>query len=640
VPDDINSRSRHDLQQAETRFRLVFEAAPNAMIMVDDHGCITLLNSQTELLFGHSRDELLGQPVEMLVPVRYRAAHPGHRRDFSQHPTTRTMGAGRDLYGLHKDGREVPIEIGLTPIRTDEGAFVLASIINITERKLIDQARQSSELRYRRLFESAKDGILILDADNGQIVDVNPYLIEMLGFSKEELTGKELWEIGVFKDIVASKRAFDELQQRGYIRYDDLPLKSSDGLVRQVEFVSNSYLVGESRVIQCNIRDITERKASEAALRASEARYRTLFECAPDGILIADDLSYYIDANASMCQMLGYSRDELIGMHASDIVIQTEFDHIEPALDAIKGRSNYHREWQFRRKDGSDFSAEVIATLMSDGNLMGMVRDVTERQNAVEELRSKTEDLATATQQLWQASKLATMGELAASVAHELNNPLATMALRSEMLVETSPDEPTRASAQIILNEVERMGSLVENLLQFSRRSYRQTSTVDVAEEISKSVNFVSYYLRTRKVEIVTDFAAAPTVQADRQQLRQVFLNLLTNAADSMPDGGTLITRTVPGQLGDAKAVMIEFVDSGIGIVEANLERIWDPFFTTKPEGKGTGLGLAICRRIVEEHGGTISIESLGGKGTTVRITLPATLDGVHQVQLEEVMVG
>jgi PAS domain S-box-containing protein len=119
---------------------------------------------------------------------------------------------------------------------------------------------QASELRYRRLFESSKDGILILDADSGQIIDVNPFLIEMLGFSKEEFVGKELWEIGLFKDVAASRLAFAELQQRGYTRYEDLPLETREGLVRPVEFVSNGYLVGESRVIQCNIRDITEHK--------------------------------------------------------------------------------------------------------------------------------------------------------------------------------------------------------------------------------------------------------------------------------------------------------------------------------------------------------------------------------------------
>jgi PAS domain S-box-containing protein len=129
-----------------------------------------------------------------------------------------------------------------------------------SESPMNQEALQASELRYRRLFESSKDGILILDADSGQIIDVNPFLIEMLGFSKEDFLGKELWAIGLFKDVAASRLAFAELQQRGYIRYEDLPLETRAGLVRPVEFVSNSYLVGERRIIQCNIRDITQHK--------------------------------------------------------------------------------------------------------------------------------------------------------------------------------------------------------------------------------------------------------------------------------------------------------------------------------------------------------------------------------------------
>ena len=170
------------------------------------------------------------------------------------------------------------------------------------------------------------------------------------------------------------------------------------------------------------------------------------------------------------------------------------------------------------------------------------------------------------------------------------------------------------------------MAKLVHNLLHFSRRSHRQVSTVDVREEMTNSVEFIQYYLRNRKVTVRTDFAETlPTVPADRQQLRQLFLNLLTNAADAMPDGGVLTLRAVPSALGPASAVLIEFVDTGTGIAPDDLERVWNPFFTTKPEGKGTGLGLAICRRIVEEHRGSIEVESQAGQGTTVRFALPTS---------------
>jgi diguanylate cyclase (GGDEF)-like protein/PAS domain S-box-containing protein len=137
----------------------------------------------------------------------------------------------------------------------------------------VEQIR-TSELRYRRLFEAAQDGILILDAETGAIADVNPYLIDMLGYSREEFIEKKLWEVGAFRDIEASKNAFEALQKNEYIRYEDLPLKGKDGRLIQVEFVSNVYLVGDEKVIQCNIRDITERKQAEHALVRSEARFR------------------------------------------------------------------------------------------------------------------------------------------------------------------------------------------------------------------------------------------------------------------------------------------------------------------------------------------------------------------------------
>ena len=245
---------------------------------------------------------------------------------------------------------------------------------------------RTSEIRYRRLFEAARDGILILNAITLKITDVNPFMSDLLGYSRDGFLGKELWEIGFFSDKEASKAAFRVLQATSYLRYDDLPLQTSHGKIRQVEFVSNVYDEDGQQVIQCNIRDITEQKRLEVTRRAIEGRYRTLFENAPDGIVIADRESYYIDANASMCRMLGYTRQELIGLHATDIVAQNEVEHIGEALTVIKAKSDYYREWQFRRKDGSQFAGEVIATMMPDGNLLAMIRDITERRRSEEAL--------------------------------------------------------------------------------------------------------------------------------------------------------------------------------------------------------------------------------------------------------------
>jgi PAS domain S-box-containing protein len=526
-----NSETRHKLEVEsnirelklahDETFRLaaIVESSHDAIIGKSFDGIITSWNQGARKLYGYSAEEVVGTSIAILAPPEHFDAVTLllarlRRGDSIDHFETER---------ITKEGKRIFVSLTISPVRDESGAISGLSTIarDITKRKQAETALQTSELRYRRLFESAHDGILILEGDTGQITEVNPYLIEMLGFSKEELTGRELWEIGPFKDIVASKLAFEELQQRGYIRYEDLPLKSRDGRLRQVEFVSNSYLEGTNRVIQCNIRDITERKLAEEDLR----------------------------------------------------------------------QTNHQLE----------------------GSLV--------------ELRTKTDQLASMTEQLWQASKLATMGELAASVAHELNNPLATISLHAELLVsQLAEADPNRESLLVIEQEVGRMAALVSHLLLFARRGHRQISTINIEGELRSSLEFLNYHLRSHMISVVTAFEKdLPSIQADSQQLQQVFLNLLTNAADAMPEGGSLTVRASGGVLeSGAPALVIEFSDTGIGVKAEDLPRLWEPFFTTKPEGKGTGLGLPICRRAVEEHQGTIDIESLPEKGTTIRIILPA----------------
>lgn len=256
------------------------------------------------------------------------------------------------------------------------------------------------------------------------------------------------------------------------------------------------------------------------------------------------------------------------------------------------------------------------------------------------ELTGKSEEVQAMSQQLWQAAKLATMGELAASIAHELNNPLATVSLRIEgLLQQAGHDGQQRRALEAMEQEVARMGHLVASLLQFSRRSHQQISTLDVREEIAATLELVHYHLRNHRITVVREFAPdVPAMHADRQQLRQMLLNLLTNAGDAMPQGGTLALRVAGEEEEGRRRVVLEITDTGTGISPENLPRVWDPFFTTKPEGKGTGLGLAICRRIVQEHRGTITLQSQPGQGTTVRIILPANsgTNGLYLRQSEE----
>ena len=382
--------------------------------------------------------------------------------------------------------------------------------------------------------------------------------------------------------------------------------------------------------------------------RASEARFGAILEAALDGIISIDARGLIQTVNAAAERSFGYRASELLGQNVKILMPAPYHDEHDGYIGHYiatgeKKIIGIGREVVGARKDGTTFPMDLSvaeAWVGSERIFVGVIRDVTERkraeheihaskaelESAVAELQTKSDEVRAATQQLWQAAKLASVGELAASIAHELNNPLGTVSLRIESILRrTDQDDPRRKGLEIIEQEIIRMGDLVSNLLQFSRRGKDQVSTLDVRQELDKAIELVQHHLRTRQINVVKKLSDdTPAIFADRQKLRQVFLNLLSNASDAMLEGGTLTLRSAPALSSEAKpAVSIEIGDTGAGIPEAYLDKVMEPFFTTKEEGKGTGLGLAICRRIVYEYRGTIHIRSQVGKGTDVRIVWP-----------------
>jgi PAS domain S-box-containing protein len=393
---------------------------------------------------------------------------------------------------------------------------------------------------------------------------------------------------------------------------------------------------GENRLIQEVV----------STLRKSEALLGGLFESAPDAIVVTDRDGRIVRINSQAEEMFGYPRAEVLNQMVEMLVPDRFRDqHVEfrRSFQNEPRRRAFELEREFwgRRKDGSEFPADVVLGPVSteEGVLvLATVRDVTVRKAMERALQARNEEVREISQQLWQSAKLATMGELAASIAHELNNPLGTLSLGiEELLTQVSADSPAHRELKVIEQETERMARLVSDLLHFSRPGQHHVSTFDVGEEIEKTLELSLYFLRKRGVEVARRFASElPLIQGDRQKLRQVFLNLIVNASDAMPRGGTLTIRLATGV--DAKnyepAVILEFADTGVGIPHENLSKIMEPFFTTKEPGKGTGLGLAICRRIVKEHGGAIVLSSEVGAGTTVRIELPVS-SGDHGTPLD-----
>jgi PAS domain S-box-containing protein len=381
------------------------------------------------------------------------------------------------------------------------------------------------------------------------------------------------------------------------------------------------------------------------ALLASEARLRAILDTAVDAFVTINEAGIVESFNPAAERLFGFSPGEVIGRNVSVLMPppyeQEHDEYIRRYLTTGERRIiGIGREVVARRKNGSTFPIDLaVGEAAIDGRrfFTGVIRDLTERKRGEEALReshrrleraladlhAKGEEVETMSQQLWQAAKLATIGELAAGMAHELNNPLATVSLRIEaILASLPPNDPNRKSLEVVECEVERMGNLVANVLQFSRRGRREASTLVVGDELDRTLDLIQYQFRKRAVEVHREVAAnVRPILADRQQIRQVFLNLMTNALDAMPEGGALTLRVQPA---DGDAVRIEVADTGVGIPAEHLARVTEPFFTTKGEGKGTGLGLAICKRIVQEHGGRLVVDSSPGRGTTVTVELPA----------------
>lgn len=254
------------------------------------------------------------------------------------------------------------------------------------------QNLKDSELRYRRLFEAAQDGILILDAETGLIEDVNPYLMKMLGYSREEFIEKKLWEVGAFRDIEASKEAFEALQENEYIRYEDLPLKTKDGRLVQVEFVSNVYMVDDEKVIQCNIRDITARKQAEQKLASSEKEFHNLVEHAPVGIFRTNVKGDLLFANDALSQMLGFDSTLALMQLGAPLFYKNTADRMM-VLEILQkeGRINNY-ELEVLSKNGDTRNILLNATAEQD-ILSGMIIDITERKQAGERIQRQLEHL-------------------------------------------------------------------------------------------------------------------------------------------------------------------------------------------------------------------------------------------------------
>jgi PAS domain S-box-containing protein len=507
------------------------------------------------------------------------------------------------------------------------------------------EALIASERRYRRLFESARDGILILDADAGTVVDVNPFLVELLGFSREAFLGKTLWDLGFFRDIVANQDSLAELKREKYVRYDDKPLRTNDGRRVDVEFVSNVYREGGHDVIQCNVREITDRKRSAEALRANELLLTESQRLGHVGSWLWE-MTGPFQWSQETYRLYGVAPDTFTPTPESVLSLIHPDDRpaMESWLSAITPGEKHELEYRVHLPDGAIRvllgRGEAVAGIGNNRAYMaGTVQDVTQRKRAEEE-KARLEA------QLRQAQKMESVGRLAGGVAHDFNNMLGVILGYTELaLKDLDPAEPLRADMLAIHAAASHSADLTRQLLAFARKQTIAPAVLDLNETVKHMLAMLRRLIG-ENLELVWRPGTHPWfVKVDPSQIDQILTNLCVNARDAVAGAGTVIIESKNTTLDDAYctrhpgAVSGEYVrltvsDDGCGMDQDTQAQLFEPFFTTKATGKGTGLGLATVYGIVKQNHGFIEIFSEPGVGTTFTIYLPRHPDAGVSVQM------
>ena len=606
------------LQESEAFHRTLVASIPQRLFLKDRRSVYLAVNEVFATSLGRSPEEIVGKDDFAFFPTELARKYRADDRAVMESGQVQRL-EERFVAG----GEEHWVRTVKAPVRQDGGEVtaVLGLFEDITEHKRAAQALEASEIRYRRLFEAARDGILILDADRGTIIDVNPYLTELTGYSREELLGKRLWEIGAFTDAAASRESFARLQTARYVRYEDLPLRVRGGPPVDVEFISNVYRVGDENVIQCNIRDVSERKRAEA----ETDRLRMAIDQAAEVVLITDARGDIVYANPAFEAVTGYSRAEALGHNPRLLNSGVQDDAFYGALWAtISAGNTWHGRMVNRRKDGTHYTEDATISPVRDAagvitSYVAVKRDIT----PILELEA----------QFLQAQKMEGLGRLAGGVAHDFNNLLSVILSYTDLALEQLREgDPLRGDLREVMEAGQRATALTRQLLAFSRKQVLQPEVLD----LNQVVEGVQRMLRRIIGEDIELFhVRAPDlglIKADPGQIEQVLMNLVINARDAMPGGGKLTIETANAELDEDYAahhvavepgsyVMLTVSDTGSGMDEQTRARLFDPFYTTKE--RGTGLGLATVYGIVKQSGGNVWVYSEPGRGTTFKVYLP-----------------
>ncbi|MEP6617892.1 MAG: PAS domain S-box protein [bacterium] len=591
------------------RYRRVVETTSDAIVIVDRERRIVFANVAAQELLGFGSD-LLGAKGESAVPEEFRDVVRDHEdRAFA--------GESQSYEGIvsRPDGDHRIVNVATAPLRElGEVTGIVASLRDITAERRARDAVAQSESRYRNLFDSASDAIYTFDV-HGVFTSANDATCELTGRTRDTMLGHGSRRILDPSHVHMVSGHFRQALLGNAVRYQ-CRIRRPDGNVRELSVTNTPLRRGDQIVGVLGIaRDITHARQREAALERSEARYARLVESASDAIFTVDEEGRFTAVNQSLEHSVGRPREALVGALFSELVDDRDVAAAEQLLRETFGGERSRGSVRYRGMDGTVRQGSVITSPILEGTnivgALGIMRDVTDEQRLAE--------------QLLQQEKLAAVGQLVSGVAHELNNPLAGVMAFSQLLLAppTPLDEESRIAVETIYRESQRAAKIVSSLLTFARQQPAERSTTHLNNIITDTLELRRYALRTAGVEVTLVLQPdLPVTWADPFQLQQVVLNLIVNAEQALGNrlgGGRILIRSA--RVGNQVVVSVK--DNGPGIAPEQRDRIFNPFFTTKPVGQGTGLGLSISDGIIREHGGRIRVESTLGGGATFIVEMP-----------------
>lgn len=529
-------------RQAEKKFRILLESAPDAMIFIDRDGRIIMVNSQTEVLFGYTKAGLEGRAVELLIPKRFRDRHHQFREQYIVRPDPRPMGLNLELFGLKKDGSEFPADISLSPVEMDDKLFILISIRDVTDRK-----RSERKIRKNYNFQSAISSILRIALEPVSLQDQLQRILDTIlaipDLSRESMGCIYLTEGDPPSLVMTAQRSLP-----------DSTLKSCSS----VQF-------------------------SQCLCGTAASSQKIIFsEC--------DDSRHAIHPE--------YAKD---------------FPHSHYCVPILSGQEtlgviNLVVKIGHKRSDDEEQLLTAVANTLA---------------GIIEHTRTETDRLDLQ-DKLAHSEKLTALGRLTANVAHEIRTPLTLIGGFVRRLQRNINGDPkNREYSEIIITEVNRLEKILTSVLTFSSMPSLQVSSQDINDILNESLNAFQDQCSRQNIQIQRSHSEVPPVSVDRDQVKGVFSNILSNAVDSMPEGGTLTVTTEKSELNNKPWVVVDIADTGEGIPKDKLDTIFEPFYSTKILGHGTGLGLSISKKIMEDHGGYISVESSVGQGTAFHLHFP-----------------